>query len=195
MTSTHPATPLLTIADAQRDMRTAFFDGAPGVLTSGMVWLVAGLVALFVSAEKSVWALFIGGMLIHPIGLLVCKVLGRSGKQSANNPLGLFAGESTAWLIVSLPLAYAVSLYRIELFFPAMLLVIGGRYLGFHTLFGLRWYWACGVALILLAYLLASTGASPGTSALAGGAIELVFAALLFASHRRRNRARAEVTD
>ena len=35
-----------TIADGQREMRTAYYGGAPGMLTSAGVWTVAGAVAL-----------------------------------------------------------------------------------------------------------------------------------------------------
>ena len=85
--------------------------------------------------------LFIGAMLIHPASVLISKIFGRPGNHSKGNTLGALAWASTLWLIFSLPLAYAVSLLRIEWFFPAMLLVIGGRFLVFGSLFGMRTYW------------------------------------------------------
>ena len=36
----------LTFTQAQADMRSGYFDGAPGIFVSGLVWLVAGLVAV-----------------------------------------------------------------------------------------------------------------------------------------------------
>ena len=118
-----------SIADAQREMRFVYYGGAPGMLTSAAVWLTAGIVSLLVSPERAVWTLFIGGMLIHPISILLTKLMGRSGKHSPGNPFGTLAIATTFWLVLSLPLAYAVSLIRIEWLFPAMHLVIGGRYL------------------------------------------------------------------
>lgn len=41
-----------TFADAQRDMRTACFDGAPGPLASAADWTAAGLTSLL---ERAVW--------------------------------------------------------------------------------------------------------------------------------------------
>ena len=76
-----------TIADAQREMRIAYFGGAPGMLTSAVVWLTAGIVCLTISPERAVWALFIGGMLIHPVSVLLTKAIGRPGKHPATNPL------------------------------------------------------------------------------------------------------------
>ena len=185
MTPTHSPAPVISIVDAQLDMRAAYYGGAPGMLTSAAAWLVAALVARLESPERAVWALFIGGMLIHPLALLFTKALGRSGKHPASNPLASLAMATTFWMIMMLPLAYGVSLLRIEWFFPAMLFIIGGRYLTFATLFGTRSYWLCGAALALAGYALGRANAAPELGALAGSAIEAAFAATLFISTRR----------
>lgn len=175
----------VTIADAQRDMRIAYYGGAPGMMTSGLVWFAAAMVALNLSAERAVWTLFIGAMFIHPLAILFNKVLGRSGKHSRLNPLAGLAMASTFWLILCLPLAFAISTVRIEWFFPAMLLLIGGRYLTFATLYGTMIYWVCGAALALAAYPLAKLGASPAAGAFAGAAIEVAFAVAIFVTSER----------
>ncbi len=174
--------------DAQADMRSAYFGGAAGVLASSIAWLCAAIATTQTSAQRAVWVLFIGGMLIHPVGVLIAKLLGRSGNHSKGNPLGPLAWASTFWLIFSLPLAYAVSLLRVDLFFPAMLLIIGGRYLVFSSLFGMRTYWACGLALAGAAYLLALTRATPTMGAFTGSAIEAIFAAFIFTQNQREMR-------
>ena len=175
----------MTIADAQREMRFAYYGGAPGMLTSATVWLVAGIVCLLVSPERAVWALFIGGMLIHPVSVLLTKAMGRPGKHSPSNPFGSLALATTFWLVLSLPLAYAVSLLRIEWFFPAMLFVIGGRYLTFSTLYGTRIYWVCGAALALAGYALGHFNAVPHFAAFSGATLEAAFAATIFIAARR----------
>lgn len=176
-----------TLPEAQREMRAAYYAGAPGMLTSGLVWLIAAGVAGLIGADRAIWALFIGGMLIHPVSQIVCKLAGRSGKHSPGNPLGSLAMATTFWMILSLPLAYAASMVRIEWFFPAMLLIIGGRYLTFATLFGLRIYWICGAALAGAGWILARAGVAPELCALAGGAIEAVFACIIFFMHPARD--------
>jgi hypothetical protein len=181
----------VTIADAQLDMRTAYFGGAPGIMTSGIVWLVAGLYAMVASPERAVWALLVGGMFIHPLAVLFNKALGRSGKHHPGNPLGGLAMASTFWMILCLVLAYAISTVRVDLFFPAALLIIGGRYLTFATLYGTKVYWVCGVALALSAYPLVTLNASPAIAALTGGAIEVAFALAVFASAERPQRGAA----
>ncbi|SDD12430.1 hypothetical protein SAMN05428966_103269 [Massilia sp. PDC64] len=174
----------LTFAAARQDMRTAYLGGAPGLFVSGTVWTIAGLVCLWKSPQDAVWALYAGGVLIHPISTLLTRLLGRSGRHAAGNPLGMLAFASTIWMILMLALAYGIALWRIELFFPAMLFVIGGRYLTFATVFGTKLFWVCGAVLALAGWQLASLHAAPATAAFAGGAIEIVFGIVVLATLR-----------
>ena len=176
----NPQTSKTAIADAQSEMRFAYYGGALGIYASATAWFVAAFVAIKYSTSSAVWTLFIGGMLIHPVSVLLNKIMGRPAKHSPGNALGALAMESTVWLIASLPLVYVVSLYRIEWFFPAMLLVIGGRYFTFATLFGTRTYWLCGGALIAAGYVLVNFNASPVIGAITGALRETVFATIIF---------------
>lgn len=179
------AKPLRTLADAQHDMRVAYYDGAPGVLCSALAWCIAALAAWHFSAAHAVWTLLIGGMFIHPAAILLNKVLGRSGKHDPSNPLASLAMASTFWMIMCLVLAYGVSLLRIEWFFPAALLIIGGRYFTFATLYGMRLYWVFGAVLAAAAYPLVALGAPAAAGAFAGAAIEAGFGlAMLFNARR-----------
>jgi hypothetical protein len=175
-----------TLAAAQRDMRSGYLDGAPGVLVSGLAWAVAGCVATWISPQRAVWALFVGGVFIHPLAVLCTRLLGRPGRHTPGNPLGALAMATTFWMIMMLPLAYGVSLLRIDLFFPAMLLVIGGRYLCFQTLYGNRLYWVMGAVLALAGYGLARSNAPVALGGFAGAVIEIVFGGLLLAGARRQ---------
>ncbi len=115
----------MLIADAQRNMHYVYFGGGPGVLVSAWVWLSAGLVALTNSADASIMTLFIGGIFIHPAGLLMAKALRRPGAHDSGNPLGILALEGTVLMLLCLPLVYGVPRAHLEWFFPAKLLVIG----------------------------------------------------------------------
>ena len=181
-----PSTPdLNTLAGAQQDMRSGYMDGGAGVLVSGLVWAVAGCVAVWVGSERAVWALFIGGMFIHPLAVLLVKLLGGPGRHAAGNPLGPLAMATTFWMIMLLPLAYGVSRLRLELFFPAMMLVIGGRYLCFHTLYGDRLYWVMGALLGVAGGAMGAANAPVALGAFTGAMIEIGFAAWLLARVRR----------
>ena len=180
---------LQNLKDAQQDMRVAYLHGYPGVLVSGLAWLVAALVALYVSPEKAVWTLLIGGVLIHPVSILLNKVLGNSGTHAQGNLLGRLAMEGTIFMIMCIPLAYGLSFQKVEWFFQGMLLIIGGRYLTFATLYGSRLYWALGIGLGLAAYLLFTLHAASHTTVLTGAAIEIVFGLVMLTVVRRRKTA------
>lgn len=175
----------MDVSAAQHDMRRGYVSGATGILASSLAWFAATYTAWRISPEQSVWVLFVGGALIYPVSVVLAKLLGASGAFSKGNPLGGLASATTAWLIFSLPLAWVVSLQRLEWFFPAMLLVIGGRYLTFATLYGMRLYWALGIGLAGAGFLLGWVAAQPVVSALAGASIELTFAIVAFGLHAR----------
>ena len=176
----------MQIHEAQEDLRLSYFGGAPGMLVSAVAWFASGLSSLYSSNQRAVFVLFVGGMLIHPVSTVVTKALGRSARHAAGNPLGRLAQETTVWLILCLPLAFVVSQFRMEWFFPAMLLVISGRYTVFATMFGSRTYWACAAALATGAYLLFKLGAGPAAGAFTGATIEAAFSAVIFSQSRSR---------
>ena len=174
----------MNVTAAQQDMRNAYYGGAPGALASALVWLAAGTFATVSSPRDAVWVLLLGGMIIHPMAVLLAKLLGRSGAHAPGNPLAALAMEATVFFLLAISLAYAISLYRLEWFFPAMLLLIGGRYLTFATLYGMRVYWACGATLALAGFVVAQAEPPVAVGAFAGALIELLFAAIVMLSVR-----------
>lgn len=184
-----------SIAEAQHNMRFSYLSGAPGIFASAIAWFAAGVVALQVAPEKAVIALFIGGMLIYPVGVLLAKAMGRPGTHTKGNPLGRLAMEGTVLMLLCLPITFAVSTFQVQWFFPAMLLVIGGRYLTFATLYGMRIYWALGGALAMAAYLLVAVNASPAVGAFAGSLVETVFAAVILVTAQRTNASPASASS
>ncbi|MBC7919255.1 MAG: hypothetical protein H7Y28_15745 [Rhodoferax sp.] len=175
----------LTFSQAQADMRSGYFCGVPGILVSGVVWLVAAAVALLLSHKAAVLALLTGGTVIHPLAVVFAKLLGRTGRHTAGNPLGKLAAEGTFWLLAGIAIAYGMHVLRLEWFFPAMLLLIGGRYLTFQTLYGMRIYWVLGSVLCIVGIAFALARVSAPTAALAGGLVEVLFAVFLFIHAKR----------
>lgn len=173
-----------TISEAQRDLRRGYYSGAPGILASALAWSVAAGTAAMASPQRAIWVLLIGGALIHPVGVALCRLFGAAATHTKGNPLGQLAGASTFWLIFSLPLAYALGLQNPAWFFAAMLLVIGGRYLVFATLYGMRLYWALGLTLAGAGFALGSLAAPALALVASGAAIELVFAIVGIVQHR-----------
>jgi hypothetical protein len=162
------------ILDAQQDMRQGYANGSIGIIVSGMMWFIAAFVAFQYSPKQGVWALLIGGTLIHPVSIMAYKAIGMKGAHSQGNPLAQPAMEGTIWMILCLPLVFGLSLQHLEWFFQGMMLIIGGRYLTFASLYGIRLYWILGGTLAGVAYLLFGFHAQPFTSALTGASIEAV---------------------
>jgi hypothetical protein len=178
----------MTLADAQRNMRDAYYGGAAGLFASGSIWLAAAIVTAVRDTRTGIVALLLGGMLIHPLAVLLCKALDRSGKHAPGNPLAPLAIESTVLLMLGLAIAFALSFSRADLFFPAMLLVIGGRYLVFQTLYGLRTYWLTGALLAAAGFGSAIGQLAPAAAAGTGALIELILGAVILAGERgKRN--------
>lgn len=124
------------------------------------------------------------GALVSGAIWLVARLAGGSGKHAPANPLARLAMEGTVYMLLCLPVAVVVFLYNSAWFFPAMLLNIAGRYLTFQTLYGMRTYWLLSATLVLGAVALVLSGAGPAAGALVGGGVEIVFAVVLFLTHR-----------
>ncbi len=166
------------LKEAQREMNAGHRSGTTGIVVSGFMWLMASLVAFLFSPEYAVWTLFFGGMLIYPISTLINKWNGATPER--NNPLNSLAMEGTFFMLMCIPLALVLSIERTEWFFHGMLMVIGGRYFTFNTLYGNRTFWILGAALGIAGFLLFSIGAQAFPSALTGGVIEIVFGVFIY---------------
>ena len=105
--------------------------------------------------------------------------------HSKGNLLGNLAGEGTIFMLMCLPLAYLLSLQHSEWFFQAMLMIIGGRYLTFATIYGNKIYWILGGVLGIAAYFLFSLKLESSVSALTGAAIEITFGLFMLVAFRR----------
>jgi hypothetical protein len=166
--------------DAQEDMGNGYGYGSIGVFISGLVWTTASLIANFYSFQRGIWTLIIGGILIFPLATLIGKLIGIKGRHDRNNPLGKLAMEGTIWMIMCIPLAYGLSLIKAEWFFQGMLMIIGGRYLTFASIYSMRIYWVLGTILGVAAYTLFKMEAKVFTSALTGGLIEIIFGIVIY---------------
>lgn len=170
----------LTLKEAQKDMRKAYHNGAPGVLISGLVWLVASLFYMLDGVQTGIGALFLGGIFIYPISVFLSKILGSKGYHQKSNPLSKLAIESTFIMLIGFFGAFSVSLKLPEWFFPLMLLSIGARYFVFSTLYGLRVYWVFG-GVLCVGGMICLAQRLPGLwAAFYGGGIEVTFAILIW---------------
>lgn len=179
----------MDLRTAQNAMRIAHVSGAPGVLVSGVVWVVAGLILSRSDVTHAFTVLFFGGMAIVPVALFIARVMMRAPKPVGKNPLDRLGLESTFSLFAGLLIAYALLRVDERTVFPIMAVTIGARYFTFRTIYDETLYWVLGAALIAIG------GSSvlgrltwPINLALVTGLVEVAFAVVLFARHRTSRR-------
>lgn len=178
--------PASSLTAAQQDLARAYAGGAPGVLVSGVVWLVAGIIWQLHGTMVAFVALFIGGMAIHPLAVLIERTTFKASKPTIGKALETLALEATVPLFVGVMIAWVLLVRAPDLAIPIFAAIIGARYFLFRTMYGDIAYWALGGAILLVAGLaLFGIGLSFNLGFLIG-AIELVAAALLLRRWRAR---------
>lgn len=170
----------MNINEAQSDMRYAYMAGSTGILISGLIWIIAGLISFFHSNQLSIIIFFLGGMFIHPMGILLDRLFNRPGKHDKNNPLSHLTLESTLILFIGLFISYSIYHVKADWFFPIMLLIIGCRYVLFNTIYGIKLYWVLGLTLVFFGTFLILNSYSFYIGAIAGGIIEMIFGTIIF---------------
>lgn len=176
-----------SIQSAQIEMSHYYKGGSIGVIVSGMVWLSIAIISIKYNTQLAVWSLLIGGIFIHPLSLLICRIIAKKATKLVNNVCNQLAIQSTFFMVVCIPLAYGLSFQRIEWFFLAMMLIIGGRYFTFVTIYGNKLYWLLGIVLVIMAYLLFKIKAVSSVILLISGLIEILVGLLLFYQFKKTN--------
>ena len=150
----------MNINDAQREMRSAFLGGFAGQLVSGLIWLGASAISVWVSPLYGMAVLFFGSMFIFPLTQLVVRWLGRPGKTSPGNGLWSLGSQIAFTLPLNFILVGAATLYRETWFFPAAMIVVGSHYLPFITLYGMKIFGLLAALLVLAGFALGMYGPS-----------------------------------
>lgn len=138
----------MQIADAQREMRTRYVGGFYGQLVSGALWIVSAALATWSTPRAAITTIVVGGMFIFPLTELLLRLEGERVKLSANNALRQLGMQVAFVLPLSMPLLAPVARYRLTLFFPALMILVGAHYLPFVFLYGMRMFAVLAVVLI-----------------------------------------------
>lgn len=168
----------MQIAEAQREIRSAFLGGFMGQLVSAVLWGVAAALATWGTPNQSIAFLLIAGVFIFPLTRLGLRLIGRPGRVGPGNGLYALGAQVAFVLPLSLPVVGAATLYRIEWFFPAFMIALGAHYVPFVFLYGMPMFaalaailWAGGLTLGLWVEAPFPTGAWLTTAVLLGFAI------------------------
>ena len=178
------------ITDAQRENRFRYSGGFYGQAVAGLIWLVSASFASWSSPRTAISFLVISGFFIFPITELLVRTVGSRLRLDSRNSLPQLGMQVAFVLPLSMPLLLPVSLYRLNLLYPALMILIGAHYLPFVFLYGMRMFAVLAAALwgggVIIAMYLAS---SFSIGAWYAGAILLIFAAVgrsLVRNERRR---------
>lgn len=167
----------MNIQAAQREMRTRFAGGFYGQLVSGLLWLVSAGLATWSTPRAAISTLVIGGFFIFPTTELLIRVTGGKSPLSDQNALR-FLGMQVAFVLpLSMPVLLPVGQYRLNWFYPAMMVLLGAHYVPFVFLYGMRMF-AVLAAMIVSGGILTAMYLSSSFSVGAWytGAVLLLFA-------------------
>jgi hypothetical protein len=165
----------MLISDAQQDLRRAYVGGGPGVIISGLVWLVATWTLHNRGVSVGFAALFFGGMLIFPLTKLVCRALFRRENESSSNPFGLTVLECTIAMIGGLFAAWLFLSSNPALVFPLAAVAVGTHYFIFKTAYGNHLFWLLGAVVTAIGIGDIYLPQMRGWTALSVSVTELIF--------------------
>lgn len=153
-------------SEAQRELRSAFLGGFMGQLVSSVIWLGSAAISSYGRRETAIVFLVVAGFFIFPLTQLGLRLMGRPGRVSSGNALYGLGAQVALVLPLSLPVVGAATLYRLEWFYPAFMVVLGAHYLPFVFLYGMRMFgvlagilWCAGMGLALWIEAPFTTGA------------------------------------
>jgi len=127
----------MNISDAQRENRIRFQGGFYGQCVSGALWLLSGGLAVTMGIKSAIIALVCGGFFIFPATESLVRLSGRKKLSEANTLRHL--GMQVAFVLpFSMLLLVPVTQYRTNLFYPAMMILLGAHYIPFVFLYGMR---------------------------------------------------------
>lgn len=136
------------IVGAQRENRFRFSGGFYGQTVSGLIWLISAGFASWGNPKTAILVLVASGFFIFPITELLVRTVGFRSKLSSGNSLHQLGMQVALVLPFSMPLLLPVSRFDLNLFYPALMILLGAHYLPFVFLYGMR------IFAVLAAFLL-----------------------------------------
>ena len=182
----------MLVEDAQRHVRTSFIGGFWGQLVSSIIWLASAALATWSTPRAAITTLVCGGFFIFPATLLLLRLTGGSPSPTKGNPLSSLGMQVAFTLSMTMLLLVPVTEFRLNLFYPALLVLLGAHYLPFVFLYGMRMFAPLCAILVSSGVVIALyLPQSFSLGAWVGGLTLLVFAVLGRISVQSEARAKA----
>ena len=156
----------MLVQDAQREVRTVFIGGFWGQLVSSAIWLASAALGTWVTPRAAILTAVVGGFFIFPATQLLLRLTGGPASVTRSNPLHYLGMQIAFTLPMCMLLLVPVTEFRLNLFYPALMILLGAHYLPFTFLYGMRMF-------IPICAILVSSGVAialyfPGTFSLGG---------------------------
>jgi uncharacterized protein DUF7010 len=130
----------MQVQDAQSEVRTVFVGGFFGQMVCSVLWLVSAALGTWVTPRAAIIELVLGGFLIFPVTQLLLRLTGRRASLASGNPLWNLGMQIAFTLPMSMLLLVPVTAFRLNWFYPALMILVGAHYLPFTFLYGMRMF-------------------------------------------------------
>ncbi len=134
--------------DYHTEIRHSYLGGFSILLVEGFIWLLAGFFWNFVSFKIGILIIIIGGTFFYPLGQLLQLILKRPEIRK-ENPLKLLFTQIGLIIPFSFPLIFLLTKENVDLFFPALTIIIGAHFLPFVYAYKLNTYWVLASLLVI----------------------------------------------
>lgn len=134
--------------DYHTEIRHSYLGGFSILLIEGFFWILAGILWGFVSFKIGILVIIIGGTFFYPLSQLLQIILKRP-KIRKENPLNLLFTQIALIIPFSFPLIFLLTKENVNLFFPALTIIIGAHYLPFIYAYKLKTYWILSPLLVI----------------------------------------------
>ena len=134
--------------DYHKEIRQSYLGGFSILLIEGFFWILAGILWDFFSFKIGILVIIISGTFFYPMSQLLQIILKRP-KIRTENPLNLLFTQIGLIIPFSFPLIFLLIKEDVNLFFPALTIIIGAHYLPFIYAYKLKTYWILAPLLVV----------------------------------------------
>ena len=124
--------------DQHTEYRNCFRGGSAYLTVEAILWLIAATVGAIDQKPAAMGIILFGGMLIHPMTLVMSRIL-KLPKLPEDNPLPTLNTLCALTIPLGLPLIFLViQNHNHNLFFPAFAILIGAHWLPFIYIYRMK---------------------------------------------------------
>lgn len=134
--------------DYHKEIRHSYLGGFTILLLEGIFWILAGVVGQLGSKNIGILIIIFSGVFFYPLSQLFQLILKRP-KISKENPLKALFTQISLIIPFSFPLIFMLIKENVNLFFPALSIIVGAHYLPFIFSYQMKTYWLLSALLVI----------------------------------------------